>query len=203
MEIESPIVSEIAETEELLSKATFPGIKTALTIHLNKLRKIEESEKAAVAKSISSSAIQTQSETKPKFSPNAVFVPIESFAWDQGEYNSPTVSIFIDLDNVGTVKDAVEVNFTKASFDVKVMNLQGKNYRLIKENLDKDIIPDKSSFLVKKNKIVLKLQKVKGEYSYEHWTALTAKKKREEADKKADPMGGKRSYYPFACLSAF
>lgn len=43
---------------------------------------------------------------------------------------------------------------------------------------------------MKKDKIVLKLQKVKGEYSYEHWSSLTAKKKREEAESKKDPMGG-------------
>jgi len=63
--------------------------------------------------------------------------------------------------------------------------------RLLKDNLDKDIIPDKSRVVVKKNKIVLKLAKVKGEYSYEHWNNLTAKKSREEKkDTKKDPMGG-------------
>jgi len=44
---------------------------------------------------------------------------------------------------------------------------------------------------VKKDKIVLKLQKIKGEYSYDSWTSLTAKKKREETEaSKKDPMGG-------------
>ena len=42
---------------------------------------------------------------------------------------------------------------------------------------------------MKKDKIVLKLQKVKGEYSYEHWSSLTAKKKREEAGSDNTPHG--------------
>jgi len=88
------------------------------------------------------------------------------------------------------VKDRVEVAFTKNSFDMKVQGLNGRNYRLIKDNLEKDIVPAESKFIVKANKVVLKLKKIKGEYSYEHWSSLTAKKKREEGNKKADPMGG-------------
>lgn len=86
-------------------------------------------------------------------------------------------------------KDRVSVTFGKHSFDLKVLDLHGKNYRLVNNNLEKNIIPEQSSFAVKKNKVVLKLQKVKGEYSYEHWTALTAKKKREETTevKEKDP----------------
>lgn len=43
----------------------------------------------------------------------------------------------------------------------RVMDLGGKNFRLVQNNLDKDIEPNQSSFLVKKDKIVVKLQKVK------------------------------------------
>lgn len=52
---------------------------------------------------------------------------------------------------------------------------------------------DQSKFIVKRDKVVLKLQKVKGEYSYESWTSLTAKKPRKddvEKNSKTDPMGG-------------
>ena len=76
---------------------------------------------------------------------------------------------------------------------MQVMDLEGKNYRLLKDNLDKDVVADKCTFSVKKNKVVVKLRKVKGEYSFEHWTSLTAKKPRVGAAKKdasADPMGG-------------
>ena len=41
------------------------------------------------------------------------------------------------------------------------------------------------------DKVILKLAKVKGEYSFEHWTALTSKKSKEQKEaKKKDPMGG-------------
>ncbi len=98
------------------------------------------------------------------------------------------------MDNVGTAKDRVSVKFGKASFDLTVTDLNGKNYRLLKDNLEKDIDPVKSTFVVKKNKIVVKLQKIKGEYSYDNWATLTTKKKREEVEaSKKDPMGGKLS----------
>lgn len=72
------------------------------------------------------------------------YVPIETYSWDQGEYNSPLITIYIELEGVGTVKDSVSVEFTKASFDVTVKDLNGKNYRLLKDNLEKDIIPGTS-----------------------------------------------------------
>jgi calcyclin binding protein len=46
-----------------------------------------------------------------------------------------------------------------------------------------------SKFVVKKDKVILKLGKVKGEYSYDSWSSLTAKKgKKDTASKKADPQ---------------
>mmetsp|Transcript_26138 Transcript_26138/g.36022 ORF Transcript_26138/g.36022 Transcript_26138/m.36022 type:complete len:235 (-) Transcript_26138:66-770(-) len=191
------MTTEIEETEKLLSTAVFPGVKGILQGHLNKLRKDEEKKAAAEAKAATAAKLAEENVSKPAPSapvkPVVVgnFVPIEDFAWDQGSYNSPIVTVYVELDNVGSVKDSVKVEFTKSSFDITVMNLNGKNYRLFKENLEKDIVPGQSKYIVKKDKIVLKLQKIKGEYSYESWTSLTAKKKREETEaSKKDPMGG-------------
>lgn len=194
---------EIAEAERLLEAATFPGIKSALQSHVAKLRKqIQLAEQAAANAAatfptemphmdIPETEMSTKSTKSSKSGRGIVYTPIESFAWEQGGYNSASVTVYVDLDEVGTVKDKVEVNFGKTSFDLRVMDLHGKNYRLVKDNLEKDIIPEESSFVVKKNKVVVKLQKVKGEYSYDHWTALTAKKKREDTESsKKDPMGG-------------
>jgi calcyclin binding protein len=83
----------------------------------------------------------------PSSTSSTLFTPLEDFAWDQGAYNSPLITIYIDLEGVGTVKDGVSVNFTKSSFDVKVLNLNGKNYRLFKENLEKDIIPGNCNYI--------------------------------------------------------
>ena len=49
------------------------------------------------------------------------------------------------------------------------------------------------TFTVKKNKVLIKLHKVKGEYSFEQWNQLISKKGRDpvkEAEKKKDPSGG-------------
>lgn len=43
----------------------------------------------------------------------------------------------------------------------RVENLNGKSYRLVQNNLDKDIVVDESKFLVKKDKVIVKLQKVR------------------------------------------
>ena len=40
----------------------------------------------------------------------------------------------------------------------------GKNHRLVKDNLDKDIIPSESRVIVKKNSIKISMRKAKGQY---------------------------------------
>ena len=102
-----------------------------------------------------------------KVVPVGLYTPIDDFAWDQGAHNSPTVTVYVNLPDVGDVKSGVSVIFGKDSFDLTVMGLKGVNYRLLKDNLDKDIVPAESKFIVKSNKILIKLQKVKGEYSYD------------------------------------
>ena len=88
------------------------------------------------------------------------FVPIENFAWDQGGYNSSTITILVELPGVGSVKQNCKIEFGKCSFDLTVEGLAGKNYRLIKDNLEKDINPSLSKIVVKKDKILIKLEKI-------------------------------------------
>lgn len=45
-------------------------------------------------------------------------------------------------------------------YTCRVNDLDGKDYRLLQNNLDKDIVADESKILVKKDKVVVKLQKV-------------------------------------------
>ena len=81
--------------------------------------------------------------------------------------------------------------FGKDSLDFTVRGLGGKNYRLLKTNLEHDIVPGESKTIVKKDRVVIKLKKVKGDYSYDSWTTLVSKKdKVKKAASKADPMGG-------------
>lgn len=142
-------------------------------------------EASSIVKKTSRSATRT-------VDPNVMFVPVDSFGWDQSDKN---VSIYVSgLDGVGALgdqKNNVVCDFTSKSFDLRVLNLKGKNYRLCKDNLDKEIVPDKSKVKVKANKIVLLLRKVPGKYGAEHWTDLAAKRKKKKvAGGKEDPMAG-------------
>lgn len=107
------------------------------------------------------------------------YVPIDRFAFDAGGYNEPFVTLYIDVPNVGTVRDSVTCKFTKSSFDLIITNLQNKSYRLYKDSLEKDIDPNKSKFTVKANKVIIKLAKVKtSEYGgFDYWTKLSDPKK--------------------------
>ena len=101
-----------------------------------------------------------------------------------------STSLYLPLDSIGTHdKSRINCDFTATSFDLIVTDFHSKNYRIVNDNLDKDIDAGKSKFMVKPNKIIIKLAKVKGEYGYESWTALTAKKKKKPQDK-ANPVAG-------------
>jgi len=140
-----------------------------------------------------------KSETKPAAAPaahNPVPVPVKSagpwteittFAQDLGGYNKPTVTVDVRLKGVEQLPEQnVTCDFTEASFDLKVVGLEGQNYRFLRTNLDKDIVPADSTVKVKKNHIIITLQKVKGEYGYDSWTDLCAKGRRKPTTTKKD-----------------
>ena len=54
---------------------------------------------------------------------------------------------------------------------------------MFKDNLEKDIVPEKSKFVVKKNSIVIKLKKTEEEHGgFGYWTNLTSKTKKRVDD---------------------
>lgn len=118
--------------------------------------------------------VPTASLSTPKYK------SIDKFAFDAGSYNSPTVTIYITLPQINQIpKENIQCNFTPTSFDLTILNYNNQNHRLIKNNLEKeiDVNPKKSRIVIKANKIIIKLGKVKGEYgSYDNWTDLTSKK---------------------------
>ena len=121
-----------------------------------------------------------------------MYTPIESFGWDQDGYGVEPSFVYVYLmsgfDGVGKVKDRVSCEFTPRSFDLKVMDFGGKNWRLFKNNLEHSIVPADSKVIVKKNSIKIKLLKAKGQYGEDHWTELSAKRPRFDADgKKKEP----------------
>ncbi len=110
-----------------------------------------------------------QQATAPPPPIGAQYTTIPSFGWDQGDYNSDTVSVYIrsffrlthfvcrfiylvfiicrsGIDGVEKVKsEDISCDFTEGSFDLKIHGLNGKNYRLLKDNLDKEIVPGHDS----------------------------------------------------------
>ena len=100
-----------------------------------------------------------------------------TYYFDAGKYGSPTVSVYVPLDGIGTHdKSKISCSFTNGSFDLIVSDWQGKSYRLLNDNLEKDIDLTKSKYIIKPNKILLKLGKIKGEYGFDSWSQLSAKK---------------------------
>lgn len=129
-----------------------------------------------------------QTPQPPAHLPTAKYTPIDTFAFDSGKYDSPTVTIYVSLEGVKEIpRDNITCDFTKTSLDLIVRDLKGKSYRLFKDNLAHDIDPATSKLLVKSDRLVVKLGKTKGKYGYESWTELVAKKPRKE-DKKDDPQ---------------
>ena len=73
---------------------------------------------------------------------------ISSFGWDQDTYgkdpNFVYVYIMSGVDGVGDIKEKVSCEFTASAFDLKIVGLNGKNYRLLKNGLEKEIVPESS-----------------------------------------------------------
>lgn len=185
---------DLAEAKALLEASTRPAVQALL-------RKFIEDGTQAALKPVDMNVEPMSDITAPaptKIVPRPVTVPdamnwIEpDYGWEQGEYNTPWLNIMLSLANVP--KDKVECDFEPDKFDFKALDVDGKNYRLKIEALDKDIIPDESKIIVKKNRVTIKLKKVKGEYSYDHWTDLKKKggkaAKDKEKQRKDDPTAG-------------
>jgi calcyclin binding protein len=126
----------------------------------------------------------------PFASKSMKYISIDRFAFDAGGYNAPFVTLYVTLTGVGTMdRSSIKCDFTSTSFDLVVHELKEKSYRLFKDNLEKNIVPEKSKIIVKADKIIIKLAKVKGEYgSYDYWSELTDNKKsRKVSGAKEDP----------------
>lgn len=193
-------MSEIEEIDLMLSSATYAGIKKVLSDYKTKLLNAIESKNTIVSSIPSSSA--SASSSSSSISSNVIprttnlasgltFIPLTEFSWDQGSYGSKDISIYVELEGVGTVKDNVKFTSTADTFDLTITGLNGKNYRMLKDNLENDTVPEENKIIVKQNKIIIKLIKKKGQHSYEHWQQLVSKKSKEEKNKrKADPTSG-------------
>jgi hypothetical protein len=137
-------MSELDQVRHLLTLATFPGLQQTLKNYEQTLLSQEQQMELAtpgadpIPESSPTDAIDTPapSNPQPKVASSAapltpppppvfggrdqIYTPILDFAWDQGGYNSETVTIYVELPDVGSVKDQVRCSFTTTSFDLIV-----------------------------------------------------------------------------------
>ncbi|ETV81681.1 hypothetical protein H257_05294 [Aphanomyces astaci] len=136
-------------------------------------------------------AVVTPAASAPVSNDNIVYTEISTFAWDDEGYGKPKVTVYITsgIDGVGSLpSDHITCDFTTRSFDLKIKDLNGKNYRLVRYNLDKDIVPNKSKFVAKKNRVTITLVKADDKNT---WMNLTAKSAAPTAKpNSADPSAG-------------
>eukprot|EP00584_Thalassiosira_punctigera_P001760 CAMPEP_0172540492 /NCGR_PEP_ID=MMETSP1067-20121228/11491_1 /TAXON_ID=265564 ORGANISM="Thalassiosira punctigera, Strain Tpunct2005C2" /NCGR_SAMPLE_ID=MMETSP1067 /ASSEMBLY_ACC=CAM_ASM_000444 /LENGTH=317 /DNA_ID=CAMNT_0013326361 /DNA_START=77 /DNA_END=1030 /DNA_ORIENTATION=- len=158
----------------------------------------EEDHDSAAAMDVEESANEGPPRAPPKDPPVPKRAPAEApvlskekyqsfptYYFDAGKYDSPTVGVYVPLEGIGRHDRAkISCSFTAGSFDLIVRDWNGMSYRLMNNNLEKDIDASKSKHVVKPNKIIIKMGKVKGEYGYDSWQQLTAKKA-----KKRDALG--------------
>ncbi|TQD88138.1 hypothetical protein C1H46_026341 [Malus baccata] len=82
----------------------------------------------------------------------------------------------------------IETDFKPMSFDIKLHDVEGKNYRFGLPKLNKEINPEKCKVLVKPTRVVINLAKTSKDY----WLDLKFKedKLKQSLDKEKDPMAG-------------
>eukprot|EP00446_Apocalathium_sp_SHHI-4_P053793 CAMPEP_0177365066 /NCGR_PEP_ID=MMETSP0368-20130122/39119_1 /TAXON_ID=447022 ORGANISM="Scrippsiella hangoei-like, Strain SHHI-4" /NCGR_SAMPLE_ID=MMETSP0368 /ASSEMBLY_ACC=CAM_ASM_000363 /LENGTH=258 /DNA_ID=CAMNT_0018827957 /DNA_START=32 /DNA_END=808 /DNA_ORIENTATION=+ len=195
--------ADCAELRGMLEKAGRPTVQRELqrvldTLHaeLSKVKWafLAAGDAAVVAAAAPAVAAAPAAAPKPAVVKSAgPWTEITTFGLEMGGYNSPIVVLDIRLKGVEALPAAnVTCDFTQESLDLKVVGLDGKNHRFFKTNLDKDIVPASSGVKVKKNHVIVTLQKVKGEYGYDHWSDLCAKGRRKPsgAKKSDNPSGG-------------
>lgn len=212
------------EIESLLHQVKRPSVKAHLEALATKIRKdgqalerveasrvkVETNEgkesnptvESPTARVPTITTTQTKIHTAPiSIGSNLKYKSIDRFSFDLGSYNSSHITIYIPMQEIGQhSKDKIHCKFTKESFDLTIDEFEGVNHRLVKDNLDKNIDPTTSKMVIKANKIIIKLGKVKNEYGYESWTDLTSKKSKEtkkqmEKDPQASIMNLMKEMY--------
>lgn len=184
--------------EEAAEKMTRVSARMHLEALAKKLRKESEALKRVEKSQAKAAAAPPTKQEQPVMKPaaavitppeSAKYVPVDRFSFDAGGYDSGFVTLYVTLPSVGSIpRDRITCTFTKSSFDLIVNDLEGKSYRLTKDNLAHDIEPEKSKHVVKADKVLVKLAKKKSEYgSYDFWNELVDKKRKKKDKSKENP----------------
>merc|ERR1712187_297807 len=116
--------------EELAVNIDRPSARAHLEALVKKLRN-NSITSTTVPKPVIRPVAKSSPTGPPPVSMSVKYIPIDKFALDLGGYNSPVVTLYLDIPNVGYIsKENIQCHFTKSSVDLIVHDLHGKNYRL-------------------------------------------------------------------------
>ncbi|CAK7350205.1 unnamed protein product [Dovyalis caffra] len=173
---------DLQELRQFQSIAKRPRVSSLISSEISKLEKKLSEEHVSVPVSTSTPTPISSGVKVP--STHAVnYVTLGSFSWDQ---DNDKVKIYVALE--GVEQEKIETQFKPTSFDVKFLDVQGKNYRCAVPKLNKEIIPEKCSVVVKPKRVIITLFKA----SKGNWVDLHFKddKLKPSLDEKRDPMAG-------------
>lgn len=178
--LENELKQKQAPSSVLQAQPSAKEASTDMKADTAKAAPAEETQKPAVTPA-------TPPPTKVDVRSAGPWTEITTFALDLGGYDKPLVTVDVRLKGIELLpKENVTCDFTEASFDLKITGLDGTNYRFLRTNLDKDIVPAESEVKVKKNHVIVVLKKVKGQYGYDSWSDLCAKGKRKPTNNSKD-----------------
>ncbi|KAH7479768.1 hypothetical protein KRP22_010195 [Phytophthora ramorum] len=174
----SELAAEVAELQTLLAQTKTAGNRHDLEQLLQRKQKVL---KAAKPHHEAETPVQpapvkvAARKVEPVAGDQTTFTEISRFGWEDDGYGKHKVAVYVmsGIDGVGDLpKENITCHFTKTSFDLKIIGLDGKNYRLLKQHLEKEIDPAKSSIRAKKNRVTVSLYKADKDTT---WMNLTAK----------------------------
>ncbi|KFG30364.1 SGS domain-containing protein [Toxoplasma gondii RUB] len=122
---------------------------------------------------------------RPSTSTQMHFLPLTSFAWNQTDR---AVKIYVRIQGVQDIPEKqVVAKFARQSMELEVHDLSGKNYSLVFKRLNNVIVPETCSYRIKKDMVVVTLQKSGGQW----WSDISFKENKFAAPPKleqdADP----------------
>ncbi|KAG6407207.1 hypothetical protein SASPL_130191 [Salvia splendens] len=179
---------DIEELKQLQSIAKRPRVVSLISseiLNLEKQLSNAASRKMPTPASVVDTPAPISSAPKAVSSSSLLsYVPLSSFSWDQ---DNDQVKIYIPLEGVD--REKVEADFKPMSVDIKLHDVQGKNYRCAVPKLCKEVAPEKCKFIVKPKRVVVVLAKAaKGSWLDLHFKE--DKLKPPSLEKERDPMAG-------------
>lgn len=184
----SDLLEDLQELRKLLELAKRPHVQALLSNEISNLEKVRETSMEVEEMPNPSTADKVSNEVAPverrPASRSVHYINLSTFSWDE---ESEKVKIYISLE--GAAQEKVEADYQEQSVNLKIHDVNGKNYQFAVPRLAKKIVPSACKFLVKPKRVILTLKKA----NLGSWFELTKKEEKikpPSLDKEADPMAG-------------